>query len=155
MDFWTSLLGGGVIVALIESARGLVAWILKRKAEKEDRAEDRADKRIEERIGHLEDDMAELHTHHEDDMAQLHTHLKDDMAELHTLTAALAESQKNVLFDRIRYLCRRYLADGEIDFDDLRAVNALHNSYHNGLGGNGDLDALMKQVRELPVKPKK
>lgn len=132
MDFWTSLLGGGVIVALIESARGLVAWLLKRKAEREDRAEDRADRRIEERIGHLEDDMAELHT----------------------LTAALAESQKNVLFDRIRYLCRRYLSDGEIDFDDLRAINALHNSYHNGLGGNGDLDALMKLVRELPVKPK-
>lgn len=132
MDFWTSLLGGGVIVALIESARGLVAWILKRKAEREDRAEDRADKRIEERIGHLEDEMTAMRT----------------------LTAALAESQKNVLFDRIRYLCRRYLADGEIDFDDLRAVNALHNSYHNGLGGNGDLDALMKQVRELPVKPK-
>jgi len=132
MDFWTSLLGGGVIVALIESARGLVAWFLKRKAEKEDRAEDRADKRIEERIGHLEDEMTAMRT----------------------LTAALAESQKNVLFDRIRYLCRRYLADGEIDFDDLRAVNALHNSYHNGLGGNGDLDTLMKQVRALPVKPK-
>lgn len=132
MDFWTSLLGGGVIVALIESARGLVAWILKRKAEREDRAEDRADKRIEERIGHLEDEMTATRM----------------------LTAALAESQKNVLFDRIRYLCRRYLSDGAIDFDDLRAVNALHNSYHNGLGGNGDLDALMKQVRALPVKPK-
>ena len=109
-----------------------ISWHRNRKAQREDRAEEKKEKQFEERIGHLESDMGEVRT----------------------LVAALVDSQKNVLFDRIQYLCRRYMAEGEIDFDDLRGVNALHNSYHDGLGGNGDLDALMKQVHSLPVKPK-
>lgn len=131
-DILLAILGGGVAVAIIEAVREAISWHRNRKAQREDRAEEKKEKQFEERIGHLESDMGEVRT----------------------LVAALVDSQKNVLFDRIQYLCRRYMAEGEIDFDDLRGVNALHNSYHDGLGGNGDLDALMKQVHSLPVKPK-
>lgn len=131
-DILLAILGGGVAVAIIEAVKEAFAWHRNRKAQKEDRAEEKKEAQFEERIGHLETGMGEVKT----------------------LVAALVDSQKNVLFDRIQYLCRRYMAEGEIDFDDLRGVNALHNSYHNGLGGNGDLDALMKQVHNLPVKSK-
>lgn len=131
-DILLAILGGGVAVAIIEAVREAISWHRNRKAQREDRAEEKKEKQFEERIGHLETDMGEVRT----------------------LVTALVDSQKNLLFDRIQYLCRRYMAEGEIDFDDLRGVNALHNSYHNGLGGNGDLDALMKQVHSLPVKPK-
>lgn len=131
-DILLAILGGGVAVAIIEAVKEAISWHRNRKAQREDRAEEKKEKQFEERIGHLESDMGEVRT----------------------LVTALVDSQKNVLFDRIQYLCRRYMAEGEIDFDDLRGVNALHNSYHNGLGGNGDLDALMKQVHSLPVKPK-
>ena len=127
-----AVLGGGAVVAIIEGIREAITWHRNRKAQEEDKAEAKEEKRIEERIEKLENSMEHLTT----------------------LVQNLVDSQKNVLFDRIQSLCRKYISDGEIDFDDRRGVNALHHSYHDGLGGNGDLDALMKQVRALPLKPK-
>lgn len=68
---------------------------------------------------------------------------------------ALTESQKYVLYDRIRYLGQEYISAGEIDFDDRRILGDMHRSYHGGLGGNGDLDRLMEAVNKLPLKAKK
>ena len=68
---------------------------------------------------------------------------------------ALVESQKYILYDRIRFLGQSYIADGEIDFDDRRILNDMHRAYHSGLGGNGDLDILMKEVNQLPLKKTK
>jgi len=65
---------------------------------------------------------------------------------------AQGEALKFILYDRIRYLGQEYLFKGEISFDDRRILNDMHKSYHNGLGGNGDLDTLMKAVNELPLK---
>lgn len=131
-DILLALLGGGVAVAVIEAIKEALAWRRNRKAQKEDRAEDKADMKTEERIKALEGDVSDIKK----------------------MMASLVESQKNVLFDRIQYLCRRYISEGEIDFDDRRGLNALHHSYHDGLGGNGDLDALMDSARALPLKPK-
>lgn len=131
-DILLAILGGGVSVAVIEAIKEALAWRRNRKAQKEDRAEDKADMKTEERIKALEVDVSDIKK----------------------MMASLVESQKNVLFNRIQYLCRRYISEGEIDFDDRRGLNALHHSYHYGLGGNGDLDALMDSVRALPLKPK-
>ena len=131
-DILLALLGGGVAVTIVEAVKEAIAWHRNRKAQKEDRAEDKADMKTEERIKALEVDVSDIKK----------------------MMASLVESQKNVLFDRIQYLCRRYISEGEIDFDDLRELNALHHSYHDGLGGNGDLDALMDSARALPLKPK-
>lgn len=65
---------------------------------------------------------------------------------------ALCESQKIVMLDRIRYLGQKYIEAGEIDFDDRRILNAMHDSYHNGLGGNGDADVVMSEVNKLPLR---
>lgn len=45
-----------------------------------------------------------------------------------------------------------YIASGEISLDDRRRLVHWHELYHNGLGGNGDADALMEQVMHLPIK---
>lgn len=66
--------------------------------------------------------------------------------------SALCESQKIVMLDRIRYLGQKYIEAGEIDFDDRRILNAMHDSYHNGLGGNGDADVVMHEVNKLPLR---
>lgn len=65
---------------------------------------------------------------------------------------AQGEALKFILYDRIRYLGQTYVFEGEISFDDRRILNDMHKSYHNGLGGNGDLDTLMKAVNDLPLK---
>ena len=59
---------------------------------------------------------------------------------------------KWVIYDRIRHLGQTFIADGEVSFDDRRILNEMHKSYHDGLGGNGDLDVLMREVNELPLK---
>ena len=67
---------------------------------------------------------------------------------------ALCEAEKLNMFDRIRHIGQAYIAEGEVDIDDRRLLNDMHRSYHSGLGGNGDLDVLMKEVNELPLKLK-
>lgn len=64
---------------------------------------------------------------------------------------ALKTGLKWVLYDRIRHLGQKYIAAGSVDFDDRRILNEMHASYHDGLGGNGDLDNLMGQVNRLPL----
>lgn len=65
---------------------------------------------------------------------------------------ALKDGLKWVLYDRIRFLGQHYIAAGSVDFDDRRILNEMHSCYHNGLGGNGDLDNLMSEVNKLPLK---
>lgn len=134
MEIVLAILGGGAAVAIIEGIREAVAWHRNRKAQKEDKAEEKADTSAE--------------------LDRRLTALEAEFSDMKRMIQNLVTSQKNLLFDRIQYMCRKYISDGEIDFDDLRGLNALHSSYHDGLGGNGDLDALMKQARELPLKKK-
>lgn len=88
---------------------------------------------------------------------------KEDDAELsietrlgtiETQTAAQSEALKYIMYDRIRFLGQEYIAEGEIDFDDRRILNAMHSVYHSGLNGNGDLDNLMRDVNALKLKRK-
>ena len=65
---------------------------------------------------------------------------------------ALKAGLKWVLYDRIRFLGQHYISAGQVDFDDRRILNEMHNSYHDGLGGNGDLDNLMGEVNRLPLE---
>ena len=68
--------------------------------------------------------------------------------------SAQLEALKYLLFDKIRHLGQKYIAKGEIDFDERRILNAMHSVYHNGLDGNGDLDGLMKEVNTIKLKRK-
>lgn len=84
------------------------------------------------------------------------TKLVKDMAELQkeqtTQLDALQDALKCVLLDRVIRLGQNYIGAGEIDFDDRRRLREMHHAYHEGLGGNGDADAIMKAVDALPLK---
>ena len=66
--------------------------------------------------------------------------------------AALKQGMKWLLYDRIRFLGLAYIEDGAVDFDDRRVLREMHRVYHEGLGGNGDLAIIMRQVDDLPLK---
>ena len=57
-----------------------------------------------------------------------------------------------LLYDRIKFLGKRYIADGEIDAESLEDLIEMHRIYHDELSGNGYLDTLMEQVRSLTIK---
>ena len=79
---------------------------------------------------------------------QKHEDTKSESEDMKAVKTAL----KWVMYDRIRYLVQAYIEAGKIDFDDRRILREMHTSYHEGLGGNGDLDDLMAQVGRLPLK---
>lgn len=59
-----------------------------------------------------------------------------------------------LLYDRIKYLGRRYIEQGFVSADDLEDIVAMHKCYHSDLDGNGFLDTLMAQVKALPIRKK-
>lgn len=51
----------------------------------------------------------------------------------------------------IQERAKQHIREGRITLDDRRSLHHWHELYHNGLGGNGDADALMRQVDTLPL----
>ena len=52
----------------------------------------------------------------------------------------------------IQERCKELLARGWTTLEERRSIGHWHDVYHDGLGGNGDADALMQQVMELPLR---
>lgn len=69
------------------------------------------------------------------------------------------EGRDSVYNKALRYLmlyiiqerAKQHIKEGRISLEDRRSLHRWHDLYHNGLGGNGDADALMDQVDELPL----
>ena len=127
----TFICGAGGL-ALIEWARERWKFKAERKAAKEDRAEEKVDK-----IGELTKAVNKLTAEQEEQGRQLD---------------AMRDAMKCVLLDRIIHLGQKYIEDGEVDFDDRKRLRDMHTSYHQGLKGNGDADAIMSAVDALPLK---
>lgn len=51
----------------------------------------------------------------------------------------------------IQERAKDHIRDRSISLEDRRSLHHWHDLYHNGLGGNGDADALMAQVDKLPL----
>lgn len=127
MENWMYAIATGVTgAAVIKLFDNVVQWYLQCKATKED--------------AKISDDKAELKK-----IKQWEKNMEDKVN-------ALINADMLIMLDRIRYLGQRYVADNEVDFDDRRILNQMHKSYHDDLGGNGDLDGLMKVVNALPLK---
>ena len=66
-----------------------------------------------------------------------------------------ADTQNKALRYLMLYIiqerAKQHIKDKCISLDDRRSLHHWHDLYHNGLGGNGDADALMKQVDILPL----
>ena len=54
---------------------------------------------------------------------------------------------RQLLYDRIKYLCKEHIARGYIASNDLEDLSRMHKIYHDDLAGNGFLDDLMAEVR--------
>ena len=119
-------------LALLEFAREKWKFKAERQAVKEDRKEEKNDE-----LEKLSKQVEELSLKESETAKMLNT---------------LREAQKCILLDRIIHLGQSYIKDGVIDFDDRRRLREMHKSYHIGLGGNGDADAIMNAIDQLPLK---
>lgn len=68
------------------------------------------------------------------------------------------DDKKDAQNKALRYLmlyiiqerAKSHIKDNGITLEERRALHHWHKLYHDGLGGNGDADALMAQVDKLP-----
>ena len=66
----------------------------------------------------------------------------------------MREGIKILLYDRIKHLGKAYIERGYVTSDELEDLTTMHEIYHDpdGLNGNGFLDAIMNNVKQLPIK---
>ena len=74
-----------------------------------------------------------------------------EKTELEKQVDAIQQCLIGSMLDRIQYLCRCYIRDKSISIEDRRRLHQMHKGY-KAVGGNGDLDDLLAQVDELPLK---
>ena len=54
------------------------------------------------------------------------------------------------MIDRVRYLSKKYVDEGQISLADKENLEEMHSVY-TLLGGNGHLDTAMAEVEKLKV----
>lgn len=133
MEVLGYLLTGAAAAAFIKLLESVIMFRMQRKAKKEDKDEEKNS--VEEKNASAVKNLQEW---------QERTEEKID---------GLVEANQLIMLDRIKWMGQKYIQEGEVDFDDRRILNRMHQNYHNRLGGNGDLDHLMKDVNDLPLKP--
>ena len=62
---------------------------------------------------------------------------------------AKGKALRYIMLYIIQERAKQYIKDGCITLEERRSLHHWHDLYHNGLGGNGDADALMAQVDKL------
>ena len=60
---------------------------------------------------------------------------------------------RQLLYDRIKYLCKDHISRKYIASNDLEDLCRMHKISHDDLDGNGFLDDLMREVRRLEIIP--
>lgn len=64
---------------------------------------------------------------------------------------ARSKALRYIMLYIIQERAKQHIKDGCITMEERRSLHHWHNLYHDGLGGNGDADALMAQVDHLPL----
>ena len=64
---------------------------------------------------------------------------------------ALIKALRYIMLYIIQERAKQHIKDKNITLEERRALHHWHTLYHDGLGGNGDADALMAQVDRLPI----
>jgi len=64
---------------------------------------------------------------------------------------AKGKALRYIMLYIIQERAKQHIKDGCITLEERRSLHHWHDLYHNGLGGNGDADALMAQVDKLPL----
>lgn len=122
VEFLKTFLGGAGGAAIVAGIFALFQWRLNRKAQQEDKA------------------VAKR----ESESTQRDNDIKDINRKLDVLFLA----DRTILYDRIKYLAKSYIARSWVTVEELEDLNRMHSVYHDSdkLNGNGFLKELMNTV---------
>ena len=119
LELLKSAFGAGIVAGLF----GLWQWRLNRKAQKEDKA---AEKEVVSCAARGR-----------------------EIKQLQDPVNALIVADRTILYDRIKHLAKSYIKRGYITVEEYEDLKRMHKVYHDELGGNGFLDAIMEEVDKL------
>lgn len=74
---------------------------------------------------------------------------KDEKSDKHN---AERKALRYLMLYIIQERAKDHIRDKSITLEDRRALHHWHDLYHNGLGGNGDAEALLAQIDKLPLE---
>ena len=73
----------------------------------------------------------------------------EEIKNLQETVNALIVADRTILYDRIKHLAKSYIKRGYITVEEYEDLKRMHEVYHDKLGGNGFLDAIMEEVDKL------
>lgn len=122
MDAWQTFMIGAGGAAIVKGLFDLAHWFLNRKAQKEDRADGERETKCAAR--------------------------GEEIRRLDRKVDVLFLAERTILYDRIKFLAKSYIARGWVTVEELEDLNRMHEVYHDEdkLNGNGFLSKLMKKV---------
>ena len=122
MEFLKTFLGGAGGAAIVAGLFAVIQWRLNRKAQKDDNAA------AKQEAAHAQSDA--------------------NMVEINRKLDVLFLADRTLLYDRIKYLAKSYIARGYVIVEELEDLNRMHSVYHDSdkLNGNGFLKELMNTV---------
>lgn len=126
MELLIKLFGNAFGGALVAGLFGLIQWRLNRKAKQEDDA-------AGEKVATCSARGREI-------------------KQLQDTVNSLIVADRAILYDRIKHLAKSYIKRGYITVEEYEDLKRMHQVYHDDLGGNGFLDAVMEEVRKLEVR---
>ena len=135
-QFLAAICSGAVFVAIIETLRALGGWILNRWAKKKDRQEEKEEKNIDEHLIEIDDAMSKL---------------KEEIQGLKDTLKIQLETNQYILHDRLRYLAKCFITEGEISYEDREMWNGMHKCYKDN-NGDGWMDTNKDTINSLPLK---
>ena len=65
-----------------------------------------------------------------------------------------AQLMMGIGYTKIIDICEKHIENGCIDAGELKELTDYLYTPYKAMGGNGTVDALMEQVKKLPIHPK-
>ena len=132
--------------ALITAFVTIYAMHVKRRWEKQDK-DDNAKSELKDTIDKMSDQLTDIAQKVDGLSLELDKEVEDTDLKTYALTLGLRE----ILYDRIKYLCRKYVSEGKLREEDYKSLKRMWSVYHEYLEGNGFLDGEMKEVDKLEI----
>lgn len=126
--------------AIVAASATLLSLYLKRKWEKQDKSDEKKEA-AENKIDKIATEL--------DSLGNKVDSLSKEIVDTRREDKALESGLREILYDRIKFLCRQYIGEGKIGEEDYNSIRRMWQVYHDGLNGNGYLDSLMSEVEDL------
>lgn len=139
------LLSSSLAAAIIASLTEIFLW----KAKKKDKDEDKHDE-LAYGLSKCQEEVTSLG----ESLSEITEEMRSYIQESNELHKAVVTSNKLIMTDRITHISKGCIKEGKITLEDRTLLHKMWDEYHISWGGNGDLNALMNNIDELPVEVK-